>query len=107
VEVSCGHRGRKGSDDAIISSGYIFATIRLVYVFSGIAFLVDGFAPLGAVVLFPIRLNILLFHSVHHPPSIPQASVFFVLNCLVLYVNRGAYLPLFRSRHRRNERPPS
>lgn len=53
--------------DAIIESGYTFPTIRVVFVLSGLALLVDRFAPLGAVLLFPISLNILLEERLSGP----------------------------------------
>lgn len=84
--------------DAMLNAGYIFVVIRVVFVLSGMALLADRFAALAAIVLFPISVNILLFHAILHPPSLPQASVFFVLSCSVLYANRAAYLPLFRPR---------
>jgi putative oxidoreductase len=84
--------------DAIRTSGYIFDTIGVVYVLAGLAFLLDRWAALGAVVLFPISLNILLFHSVLHPSGIPRAAIWFGLSVVVLYANREAYRPLLQSR---------
>lgn len=86
--------------DALRDTGYIFVVIRVVYIGSGIALLADRFAALAAIILFPISVNILLFHAVLHPASLPQALVFFALSCLVLYANRASYAPLFRSRPR-------
>ncbi|MDP2480954.1 MAG: hypothetical protein Q8W51_09730 [Candidatus Palauibacterales bacterium] len=53
--------------DAIIESGYIFATIRVAYVL-----------------------------AVLHPARIPRALIWFALSLLVLYANRAAYRPVLR-----------
>jgi hypothetical protein len=82
----------------IQGAGYFFVVIRAVYIAAGAGLLFDRYGALSAIVLFPISLNILLFHSVLHPEGIPQASGFFALSCLVLYTNRKAYRPLLESR---------
>lgn len=84
--------------DALWNSGYVFVVIRVVFVASGIGLLSDRFAALAAILLFPISVNILLFHAVLHRAALPFAGGFFVLSCLALLANRRAYAPLFRMR---------
>ena len=80
--------------DAIIGTGYIMPIVILTYGISGIAFLVNRFAPLAAVLLTPVSLNIFLFHSFLNPSSIPFAATFLVCNALILYIHRGSYSEL-------------
>ena len=77
--------------DAIVGSGYMMPIVILTYGISGVAFVVDRFSPLAAVLLAPVSLNILLFHSFLNPTSIPFAGTFFVCNALMLYIHRRSY----------------
>jgi len=82
--------------DAIVESGYILPVVMTVYLISGIAFLIDRFAPLAAVLLTPVSLNILLFHSFLNPRSVPFAVTFFLANSVVLYIHRQSYREILR-----------
>jgi putative oxidoreductase len=86
--------------DAILGSGYVIPAILLVYFLTGISFLTNRFVPLGAVVLFPVSLNILLFHLTLNPGlrSIGMASALFLANAYMLYRSRAAYGPLFHAK---------
>ncbi len=83
--------------DAIIGSGYIMPVVIATYGISGLAFLFDRFAALGAVLLTPVSLNILLFHSFLNPSSIPFAITFFACNALMLYIYRASYSSLLHA----------
>jgi hypothetical protein len=50
--------------EAILSSGYIIPVILIVYLEAGLSWLFGQFVALSAVLLFPISLNIVLFHSI-------------------------------------------
>ena len=80
--------------NAIIGSGYIMPAVIATYGIAGLAFVFDRFAALGAVLLTPVSLNILLFHSFLNPSSIPFAITFFACNALMLYICRASYSSL-------------
>ena len=82
--------------DAIIGSGYIMPIVTLTYAVTGLSFLANRFVPLAAVLLVPVSLNILLFHSFLNPRSIPFAATFFVGNAIVLYTRRHVYSNLLK-----------
>jgi putative oxidoreductase len=86
--------------DALIASGYVMPIVLLVYLLAGVSFLSDRFVPLAAMLLTPVSLNILLFHSFLNQRSVPLAASFFVANMVVLYVHRRAYAALFHNRAR-------
>lgn len=79
--------------DAIFASGYIIPSVLLVYFLAGAAFLANRLVPLGAVVLFPVSLNILMFHTLMNPTpqSLTIASALFLANCYMLFHCRVAY----------------
>jgi len=84
--------------DAIVESAYIMPTVLIVYLATGLAFLFNRYAPLAAVLLMPVSLNILLFHSFLNPRSIPFAATFFIANLMVLFVHHSSYRELLRRR---------
>jgi putative oxidoreductase len=87
--------------DAIFASGYIIPSILIVYFISGASFVSNRFVPMASVILFPVSLNILLFHAVLNPTgrSVAIASALFVANVYMLYQARAACRPLLRSQN--------
>jgi hypothetical protein len=81
----------KHSADVIHGTTAIFLITR-------ISFLIDRYAALSAIVLFPVTLNILLFHTFLEGGGLPAAVVFFAVNCFMLWFWREAYVPLLRPR---------
>jgi hypothetical protein len=69
-----------------------------IFLISGLSFILDRYAALAAIVLFPVSLNILLFHSVLEAGQLPAAVFFFAINCFMFWYCREAYAALLRSR---------
>ncbi len=93
--------------DAIINSGYIMPTVIITYGICGLAFLSNRFAPLAAILLVPVSLNIFMYHSFLNPSSIPFAITFFGGNMALLYVHQKSYKNLLvpGSRHQSSNEP--
>ncbi len=84
--------------DAIFGAGYFLPIMTGVYLVSGVCFAINRFVPLAAVVLFPISLNILFYHSFLIPETVYMALIVFLPNILIMYAYRDAYRPLFRAK---------
>jgi hypothetical protein len=84
----------------LFQSGYFFPELKLIEVIAGGLLLLGFYTPLVLVILMPITLNILLFHSILEPGSFPIGlSVLMLLLQLFLAWNyRDHFRPLFRSR---------
>ncbi len=82
--------------DAIFGAPYFVPIIIGVYLVAGLCFVVNRFVPLAALVLFPIVLNILLFHSFLNLGSVPKALVVFLPDAFLLYAYRDAFRPILR-----------
>ena len=91
--------GAQLMQEAIFSSGYIIPIILIVYVLVGISWIANLFVPLSAVVLFPISLNIFLFHWVLNRTafSLVAATLLFAVNLCMLYQSRRAYRALLKT----------
>ena len=85
---------------ALFASGYIIPVVLVVYFAVGLSWLLDRFVPLAAIVLFPVSLNIVLFHSMLNrtPFSLTAAFGLFAVNLFMLYSSRAAYRPLLAAR---------
>jgi uncharacterized membrane protein YphA (DoxX/SURF4 family) len=83
--------------------GVLFTTHYLVLVFllqviGGILLLANRFVPLALVLLGPILVNILMFHSLMAPEGLPLALLATVLWFIVFAGVRHAFAGLFAQR---------
>jgi uncharacterized membrane protein YphA (DoxX/SURF4 family) len=85
-------------NDGIAASIYLLPTLKVIELVCGIAFLVGRFIPLATVVIFPITLNILLFHVFVAPEGIPVAVLLFIANLFLAYHYRKNYQPLLAAK---------
>ena len=60
----------------------------------GLAFLLGRFVPLATVVIFPVTLNILLYHAFVDPAGLPVAIALILGNLFLAYAYRKNYAPL-------------
>jgi putative oxidoreductase len=72
--------------------------IFLVQVVGGALLLANRFVPLALILLGPVLVNILLFHSFMAPAGLPLALVTTVLWGLVFYGVRRAFAGVFIQR---------
>ena len=86
--------------DAIAGSGYILPIIQATYLFAGVSYLANRYVALASVILFPVSVNILLYHLFLDPGGVTllAALALFLPNLFMLYVCRAAYAPLLKSR---------
>jgi putative oxidoreductase len=78
-------------------SGYFFPMMALTQILVGVALLLDRFTGLALVILAPITINIVAFHSLA-PDGMPLALLVVVLHLAVAWQQRSLYLPLLQSR---------
>ena len=83
---------------ALSNTGYINYAIELIFIIAGLMFVSGRYVALGALLLAPIIVNILLFHIFLDIKSIPLAVVVALLNIFIAYTERDKYKPLFVSK---------
>ena len=83
--------GVKIFNDGIVASVYLMPTVKIFELLCGIAFLSGRFVSLAVVVIFPIILNILLFHSFLQPSGIPLAVLLLLGDLFLAYYYRDRY----------------
>ncbi|MDP3915945.1 MAG: DoxX family protein [Bacteroidota bacterium] len=84
--------------EGIEASVYLMTTVKIFELLCAIAFLSGRFVPLAAVVIFPINLNILLFHIFLDPSSLLIAVLLMVGNLFLAYYYRDKYKPMLAAK---------
>jgi uncharacterized membrane protein YphA (DoxX/SURF4 family) len=73
------------------ASGYLLPFVKVVELLVSISFFTGKFVPLAAVVIFPITINILLFHAVLAPDGLIVPAFLFLGNIFLAYGYRKNY----------------
>ncbi len=80
--------------DGVNASGYMMTTIKVIELICAIAFLSGRFVPLATVVIFPINVNILLFHITLAPEGLLVAILLMIGNLFLAWFYRDKYKPI-------------
>lgn len=75
----------------LFSSGYMMTLVKAIELICGIALITGQFVPLTTVVIFPITLNIFLFHAFLEPASVAMSIVLLALNLFLAYTQKERY----------------
>ena len=81
--------------DGMAATGYLLTTVKIFELLCGAAFIIGKFVPLAAVVIFPIILNILMFHIFMDHSGLPIAILLMIGDLFLAYYYREKYKPLF------------
>ncbi len=84
--------------DGMVATGYLLPLIKITELLCGLALVIGRFVSLATVVIFPISLNILLFHIFVVPEGV-AVGVFIVLaNLFIAYAYREKYKPMLEAK---------
>ncbi len=90
------HTGKTGAFIAGLKGiGYFYPMIKVIQIVGGLSLLLNRYAPFFAVVLFPISLNVLLFHTILVPSGWLMGVFLIVPNLLLGYGYRKYYNGMF------------
>ena len=79
---------------AFVESGWLMPLIALVEIIGGALLIVPKLRALGAIVLLPVTVGILLFDTVLAPEHAIMAIVVMAINLWVIFENKDKYLPM-------------
>ena len=88
--------GAKSFLEALADTGYINPIIGILFIIVGLMFVSGMYVALGAILLAPILVNIILFHIFLDLKSIILSLVFALLNIFVAYTEWDKYKPLLK-----------
>jgi putative oxidoreductase len=90
------HTGKPGALVAgLKGTGYIYPMMKTIQILGGLSLLFNRYAPFSAVVLFPISLNVLLFHTILVPSGWWMGLLLIGLNVFLGWAYRKQYAGMF------------
>jgi uncharacterized membrane protein YphA (DoxX/SURF4 family) len=81
---------------AMVEITWLMPLLASAEILGGILFMIPKFRALGAIVIFPVMIGILLTHLFLEPSGLPMALVLLAINLWVIIENREKYLPMIR-----------
>lgn len=81
---------------AFMEIGWLMPLVAVVEIIGGILFITNRYRALGAIMLFPVTIGVLLTHVVNLQSGIPIALILMIINIWVIIENREKYMPLVR-----------
>jgi hypothetical protein len=90
------HTGRVAAfKAALVDTGYFYPMIKSIQVAGGISLLLNRYAPFFAVVLFPLSVNVFLYHTILVPSGWLMGVLLVVPNLFLGYAYRKYYSGMF------------
>jgi putative oxidoreductase len=81
---------------AFMEIGWLFPLIAVAEITGGVLFITNKLRALGAIILFPVLVGILLTHILIAPSGLPLAIVLWGIELWVIIENREKYLPMVK-----------
>jgi putative oxidoreductase len=90
------HTGKVAAfKSGLMGVGYFYPMIKSIQIAGGLSLLINQYAPFFAVVLFPISLNVLLFHTILVPSGWLMGVLLIATNLFLGYAYRKYYSGMF------------
>jgi putative oxidoreductase len=77
---------------------YLLPLIKIIELLCSLAFISGRFVPLATVVIFPITVNILLYHIFLAPEGLIISILLFLANLFLAYAYRNHYTSLLAAK---------
>lgn len=78
----------------LMESGWIMPLIAIVEIIAGILIIIPKTRALGAIMIFPIVIGIVLVHIVQDPANMMVGFVLLAINLWIIFENREKYMPM-------------
>jgi uncharacterized membrane protein YphA (DoxX/SURF4 family) len=75
---------------------WLLPLIGVAEIVGGILFIIPKCRALGAIIIFPVMVGIILTHLTVAPSGLPIALILLVILSWVVFENREKYLPMIR-----------
>ena len=84
--------------EGVAASGYLLTLIKVTEFICALALITGLFARLATVVIFPVTLNIFMYHASISREFLPVASLMLAANLFIAWYYRKSYAPMFQVR---------
>ena len=82
--------------EAIMEIAWLMPLIGLAEVVGGLLILIPKTRALGALIVFPVMVGVLLTHIFVAPSGLPIAIVIWAILTWIIYENKERYLPIIK-----------
>jgi uncharacterized membrane protein YphA (DoxX/SURF4 family) len=82
--------------NAFLEIGWLMPLVAIAEIAGGILFIIPKYRALGAIIIFPVMIGILLTHIFNAPSGLPLAVVLLAINIWVIIENRDKFIPMIR-----------
>lgn len=86
-------------NDGLAASVYIIPLVKVIELLCALAFISGRFVPLATVVIFPVSLNIFLFHSFVATEGMPVAIFVLLANLFLAFAYRNTYSSMIKAKN--------
>jgi hypothetical protein len=81
---------------ALFATGYIFPLMSIIWIIAGILLLIHKARAFAVILIFPISINLMLFHLALDSAQIVIPLVVFLINVYLIWAYFKVYRPLFK-----------
>jgi putative oxidoreductase len=81
---------------AFMEISWLMPLIAVVEIIGGVLFIIPKYRALGAILISPVMMGILLTHIINAPSGMPIAMILMAINLWVIIDNREKYMPMIR-----------
>ncbi len=82
--------------EAFTTIGWLMPLVGMVEIIAGLLFIIPKTRALGAIIILPIMVGIVLTHIVNIPDGMPMAIVLMFINLWVLFENKEKYAHILK-----------
>ena len=81
---------------AFMEIGWLMPLVAVAEIVGGTLFMIPKLRALGAIIIFPVMIGIILTHIFLEPSGLPLALVLLAINLWVIIENREKYMPMIK-----------
>lgn len=81
---------------AVMQITWLMPLVGIVEIVGGVLFAIPKYRALGAIIIFPVMVGILLTNIFNAPDGLPIALILLAINLWAMYNDRVKYAPLFK-----------
>ncbi|AMP97930.1 DoxX family protein [Pedobacter cryoconitis] len=83
--------------EAFVRISWLVPFIGIVEIIGGLLFILPKYRALGAIVIFPVMVGIIIHNAIYEPAGLAIALPFFLINLWIIGDNWGKYKPMINA----------
>lgn len=83
-------------NEAIARIKWLLPLVGFVEILGGLLFIIPKTRALGAIMILPIMVGVILQNAIYSPSTLSIAGVLFLINLYILYDEKHKYKPLVK-----------